>query len=109
MKRDENFHGRRRGCANPIDEDHCLGPGSFLLIIHVKIGSLSRVFHVARIYFRDKKSSFKLFVIGFSYKLFTIDDSRTWWSNVIEHAPITVSYAWELTPVSMCYSQGGWI
>ena len=26
--------------------------------------------------------------------------------EMIEYAPITVSYAWELTSVSMCYSQG---
>ena len=28
------------------------------------------------------------------------------WGRMIEYAPITVSYAWELTSVSMCYSQG---
>ena len=26
--------------------------------------------------------------------------------GMIEYAPITVSYAWELTSVSMCYPQG---
>ena len=26
--------------------------------------------------------------------------------DVIEYAPINVSYAWELISVSMCYSQG---